>query len=81
MLTDWLIEGKILCIFWEKCQGGRVDINTIFKNPDFYGGRMFWQALQFSCCSLKPVMGRTLQWQVQGGGISLAFPANTCLDF
>ena len=31
MLTDWLIEGKILCILWEKCQGSSVDINTISK--------------------------------------------------
>ena len=28
------LKEKILCIFWEKCQGGCVDINTIFKNPD-----------------------------------------------
>ena len=32
----WLIEGKILCIFWEKFQGGCVDINTIFKYPDSF---------------------------------------------
>ena len=33
VLTDclWLTEGKILCIFWEKCQGGSVDINTISR--------------------------------------------------
>ena len=38
VLTDclWLIEGKIQCIFWEKCQGASVDIHTIFKNPDIY---------------------------------------------
>ena len=29
----WLIQGKILCILWEHCQGGCVDIDTIFKNP------------------------------------------------
>ena len=48
------------CIFWEKCQGGCVDIDTIFKNPDTYWGRIFWQALQFNCSSPKPVMGKTL---------------------
>ena len=38
VLTDclWLIEGKILGIFWEKCQGASVDIHTIFKNQDIY---------------------------------------------
>ena len=43
MLTDcqWLIEGKILCIFWEKCQGASVDIHTIFKNPDIYNMKYF----------------------------------------
>ena len=46
-----------------------------------YWGRTFWEALQFRCCSPKPVVGNTLRWQVQAGGISLAFPANTCLDF
>ena len=32
-LTDcpWLIEGKILCIFLDKCQSGCVNIRTIFK--------------------------------------------------
>ena len=28
----WLIEGKILCIFLEKCQGGCVDICTVFRH-------------------------------------------------
>ena len=37
---------------------------------------MFRQALQFSCCSPEPVMGKTLSWQLQAGGISLAFLAN-----
>ena len=43
MLTDcvWFTEGKILRIFWEKCQGGSVDVNTIFKNPDIYWASMF----------------------------------------
>ena len=78
MLTDcvWLIEVKILSIFWEKCQGGSVDIYTIFKNQHTYWARIFWQALQFSCCSPETVMGKTLSWQLQAGGISLAFRAN-----
>ena len=33
VLTDclWLIEGKILCIFWEKCQDGCVDMTPFSK--------------------------------------------------
>ena len=38
----WLIERRILCIFWEKCQAASVDIRTIFKNPDIYWARMFF---------------------------------------
>ena len=34
---------------------------------------MFWQALQFSCCSPERIMGETLSWQLQAGIISLAF--------
>ena len=32
---------------------------------------MFWEALQFSSCSPRPVMGNTLRWQVQAGELSL----------
>ena len=37
-----LIERRILCIFWEKCQAASVDVRTIFKNPDIYWARMFF---------------------------------------
>ena len=65
----------------EKCHLGSADINIILKNPDIYWARMFWQALQFSCCSPEPVMVKTLSWQLQAGGISLAFQANIRLNF
>jgi hypothetical protein len=44
VLTDclWLIEWKSPCIFLEKCQGGCVEISTVFINPDIYWGKMTW---------------------------------------
>ena len=83
MLKDclWLIEKKFLCILWEKCPGGCVDINTIFKIQTYIGAECFGRPFQFGCCSPKPVMGKTLSWQLQAGRVSLAFPANRCLDF
>ena len=76
-VVDWT---KILCILWEKCQGGCVDINTIFKIQTCIGEECFGRPFQFSCCSPKPVMGKTLSWQLQAGRVSLAFPANVFLD-
>ena len=61
---SWLIEKEILCILWEKCQGGCVDINTIFKIQTCIGEECFGRPFQFSCCSPKPVMGKTLSWQL-----------------
>ena len=36
-----VVEGKILCIFLEKCQDGCVDISTVFKNLDIYMNKEF----------------------------------------
>ena len=46
-----------------------------------YWSRMFWEALRFRCCGLKPVlvMENTLTWQVKAEGIFPAFPANNYL--
>ena len=66
--------------FLGKYQGGFVDVSAIFKNSDMYWSRMFWEALQFRCCGLKPVpvMENTLTWQ-KAEGIFPAFPANNYL--
>ena len=45
------------------------------------GQNVLGSPAQFSFCGPKPVMGNTLRCQVQSGGISMVFPANTCLDF
>ena len=57
----WLIDWKIPRNFLENWQGGCAEVSTVFINPDIYWDTMFWETLQFSCCSPRPVMDNTLR--------------------
>ena len=62
VLTDclWLIQGKILCIFWEKCQGGCVD--TIFKNPDIFSYIIMYITSSYPGFAVFPVWATLPSW-------------------